>query len=146
MTFCFRQAAVTSLGILSHVMTSDVGIENIWYQFPHMSVQITNLSNSLIHYYTNKANISLFFWLWVRTCLYAWPANTNVTQFVRSYVPIDIFWWYRFRTKKFDPPPMRIDSCSPNIWIYSDTPSWFARSRFPLHHCFSNFVTQHEIF
>jgi hypothetical protein len=35
-------------------MTSDLGIEITMCQFPHMIVQITSLSISLSHKYTNK--------------------------------------------------------------------------------------------
>lgn len=75
------------------IRASELDTKNTWCQFPRMIVQITNLSILLTHYCTDKSNISLFFWLCDRNCLYAWPAKTNLTEFVRSYVPTDIFWW-----------------------------------------------------
>jgi hypothetical protein len=59
-----------------------------------MTVQITcYLTNTL------TTNTSLIFFLWFSTFTYAWPANTNISLFVRSYVPTDI-WRSEFSKKK----------------------------------------------
>jgi hypothetical protein len=67
-------------------MKTEVDIEIMLCQFPHMLVQITSLSHI--------TNASLFPWFWVTLFPYARPANTNVFRFVRSYVPIGILWYF----------------------------------------------------
>lgn len=119
-------------------------IKNTWCHFPHTTVQITKLSIFPTHYCTNDANISLFFWSLDRICFCAWSANPNLTEFVLSYVPIDMFWWLELEPTN-SIPPTRIESRSLDVWPYSHTPSWFGRSSCPLRQCLSEFITRPAI-